>query len=99
MEFCDEFLCEINQRHILKDPKKLPCGTVVCFKCIDKPHLRCPGCKGIHSIENPNSLESDLVFEEMLNDSFKYVNKEAYEKLDKQFKTLHGLKVFSYHYI
>lgn len=100
MEFCDEFICSINKNHILNDPKELPCGASACFSCIQKTLskryknqiMRCKACSKIHYISNVFSMPVNHTFELMLIDSFQYINKEVYEKLEKLVEVTKGEK-------
>lgn len=104
MNFCDEFMCSMGERHLLKDARKIPCGATYCLTCIrgklsqrySGKILDCPGCKSFHYVDDAAALPKDILFEMMFNDSFKCINNEAHEKLKKKVELLQGKSLYSF---
>lgn len=101
MEFCDEFMCSINKKHILREAKKLPCGASACLSCIrqnlarryNRKIINCKMCYQPHYISNVNDLPSDGAFEEMFANSFQRIHKETCEELEKIIERLKGKEI------
>ena len=64
--------CDLSANsHIIKNPRKLPCGKSACLECIEllsnsKRNLLCPFCSGLHVL--PRDLSRNMPVEYSIQD-------------------------------
>jgi len=69
-----------TSKHILREPRKLPCLKTACFECIKalvkgpKNEFQCSFCSKIHSLQ---ALETNRMFEIQMDDDL--ANLASYE--------------------
>ena len=94
-----ELFCKstIGQRHLLKDPKFLPCKNVICKDCIlanmgTTKIFTCnfASCTQLHFIEDIESLLNDTYSIELLNTSLRAFTADRVEELQNTTERIRG---------
>lgn len=103
MSISEKLKCVIN-KHLLKDPRKLPCENEsrrACLNCIREELNRrpsgatfvCKDCQTVHFVPGASILDEDDEFDKNFRKSFHQVHKVMYEKLENQIQNLKGIKI------
>ena len=94
-----ELFCKspIGRRHLLKEPKVLPCKNVICKNCILLNMgttkiftCNCASCTQPHYIEDINSLPIDTYSIELLDTSLKDFTANRVEELKSTIERIRG---------
>jgi hypothetical protein len=92
-----KFFCESKKSpaHVIKQPRKLPCGRNMCLECIDQlstsiKNFTCPFCVRVHTITS-NDLSRNMMLEYSLDEELKSICRYTKNELQSKNQKLKDL--------
>lgn len=97
----DNCICDLNDDHLLNNPKVLPCGFSACLKCLKgsintvNGKLDCKCCKQIHIINDPEKLISNVKISNMIKNNINTFTLQLCDKLQLNLSRLQSINLNS----
>lgn len=93
MEARQNFVCNVDKRHLIKNAKCLPCGKIACKCCVDdlikeSSTFTCPSCEKTHSVSSASILPSNNDIENLIKTNANAINKEIVEAIKQKVTNL-----------